>query len=116
MPKKKAKKKKGPKKTRIRARIVPPEVVPILKAEKQATRRTCPYKGQEISVHVKENGQWFPVKVLVTSAHQRWPIDNYTLKGFPTEDEAAEYGFEAGKWRIDHPQTSRGPTKKLNTD
>ena len=80
-------------------------------------RHTFTYKTQDISVHVKqENGQWLPVKVLVTSAHQQWPIDNYTLKGFPTEDEAAEYGREAAEWRIDHPHTSRGPMKKLKTD
>jgi hypothetical protein len=117
MPKKKAKK-KGTKKIKIRPRTVPVEAVPIPKAEKQRTRHTYPpYKGQDISVHVRqESGQWFPIKVLVTSANQQWPIDQYILRGFPTEDEAAEYGCEAAKWRIDHPQTSRGPIKKLNTD
>jgi hypothetical protein len=114
MPKKA--KKKGAKKTKIRARVVPPEVAPIPKAENQRIRRTFTYKTQDISVHVRqENGEWFPIKILVSSADQQWPIDQYTLRGFPTEDEAAEYGLEAAKWRIDHPQ-SPGPMKKLYTD
>jgi hypothetical protein len=81
------------------------------------TRYTFTYKTQDISVHVKQKnrqcGQWLPAKVLVTSALQEWPIDQYILKGFSTADEAAEYGFEAAKWRIDHPQTG-GLIEKLD--
>lgn len=78
-------------------------------------RHPFTYKTQDISVHVEQkNGEWFPIKVLVTTAHQQWPIDKYTLKGFPTEDEAAEYGREAAEWRIDHPATTQQKQPKSN--
>jgi hypothetical protein len=74
------------------------------------TRRKFTYKDQDISVHIEQ--RFFPSKVLITGAHQPWPIDQFPLTHFATEDEAAEYGRKAAEWRIDHPQTSR---KKRST-
>jgi hypothetical protein len=65
--------------------------------------------SQAITVFVERVGhEWCPWRVLASSAHLPWPIEKYLLKRFRTEAEAAEYGFEAAKFKIDSPPPQSG--------
>ena len=76
-------------------------------------RHDFTYRSQPIVVFVKQVDQeWLPWRVVASSAHLGWPIGKYSLRKFPTETEAAEYGFKAAKWVIDNPPPTSGSKKK----
>lgn len=79
-------------------------------------RHDFTYRSQAIVVFVKQVEQeWLPWRVVASSAHLPWPIGKYSLKKFPTETEAAEYGLKAAKWVIDNPPPKSGSQKKSAT-
>jgi hypothetical protein len=76
-------------------------------------RHDFTYRTQAIVVFVKQaNQEWLPWRVVASSAHLPWPMGKYSLKKFPTETEAAEYGLKAAKWVIDNPPATSGSKKK----
>jgi hypothetical protein len=76
-------------------------------------RHDFTYRSQAIVVFVKQVAQeWLPSRVVVSSAHLPWPIGKYSQTKFPTETEAAGYGFKAAKWVIDNPPSISGSKKK----
>jgi hypothetical protein len=71
------------------------------------------YRSQAIVVFVKQvDRECLPWKVVASSAHLTWPIGKHSVKKFPTEAEAAEYGFTAAKWIIDNPPSKSGREKE----
>jgi len=71
------------------------------------------YRSQAIVVFVKQvDHKWLPWRVVASSAHLPWPIGKHSLKKFPTEAEAAEYGFTAAKWIVDNPPPKSGREKE----
>ena len=76
-------------------------------------RHDFTYRSQAIVVFVKQIAQeWFPSRVVVSSAHLPWPIGKYSQTKLPAETEAAEYGFMAATWVIDNPPPKSGGKKK----
>jgi hypothetical protein len=72
-------------------------------------RHSETYKSQDLVVFVRpKGGECTPWRVVITGAHQRWPIGPHPLKTFPTEADAAAYGLTAARWVVDNPGATSG--------